>query len=107
MGSNSWPHEKSDLQPDPDLTLGRLDNGLRYVLLAHDEPQNRVGMYLNVQAGSIQETEKQRGLAHYLEHMLFNGTTHYPPGTLVEYFQSIGMGFGADTNAHTGFDETV
>lgn len=105
--SNSWPQEKSDLQPDPDLTFGRLDNGLRYVLLAHDEPQNRVGMYLNVQAGSIQETGKQRGLAHYLEHMLFNGTTHYPPGTLVEYFQSIGMGFGADTNAHTGFDETV
>ncbi len=105
--SNSWPQEKSDLAPDPDLTFGRLDNGLRYVLLAHDEPQNRVGMYLDVQAGSIQETEKQRGLAHYLEHMLFNGTTHYPPGTLVEYFQSIGMGFGADTNAHTGFDETV
>lgn len=105
--SNSWPQEKSDLEPDPDLTFGRLDNGLRYVLLAHDEPQNRVGMYLDVQAGSIQETGKQRGLAHYLEHMLFNGTTHYPPGTLVEYFQSLGMGFGADTNAHTGFDETV
>ena len=105
--STSWPQEKSDLEPDPDLTFGRLDNGLRYVLLAHNEPKNRVGMYLDVQAGSIQETEKQRGLAHYLEHMLFNGTTHYPPGTLVEYFQSIGMGFGADTNAHTGFDETV
>ena len=80
---------------------------LRYVLKQNKEPKNRVAMYLNVQAGSLQETEEQRGVAHYLEHMLFNGTTHYPPGTLVEYFQGIGMDFGADTNAHTSYDETV
>jgi len=105
--STQWPHTESDLDPDPAVYYGRLDNGLRYVILRNQEPRNRVGMYLNVQAGSLNETDAQRGLAHYLEHMLFNGTTHYPPGTLVEYFQSIGMGFGADTNAHTGFDETV
>lgn len=105
--STVWPHEQSDLDPDPALIFGRLENGIRYVLMPNAEPKNRVGIYLNVQAGSLHETEKQRGLAHYLEHMLFNGTTHFPPGTLVEYFQSIGMGFGADTNAHTGFDETV
>ncbi|PID71774.1 MAG: hypothetical protein CSB34_05735 [Desulfobulbus propionicus] len=105
--ATQWPHEVSDLEPDPAVIYGRLDNGLRYVILKNQEPRNRVAMYLDVQAGSLQETEAQRGLAHYLEHMLFNGTTHYPPGTLVEYFQSIGMGFGADTNAHTGFDETV
>jgi zinc protease len=89
------------------LVFGRLSNGLRYVLMANQEPKNRVALYLNVQAGSLQETDRQRGVAHFLEHMLFNGSTHYPPGTLVKYFQSIGMGFGGDTNAHTGYDETV
>ena len=103
----AWPHEGSDLAPDPSLRFGRLDNGLRYVLMVNREPRDRVALYLNVQAGSLHETDDQRGVAHFLEHMLFNGTTHYPPGTLVEYFQSIGMGFGADTNAHTSFDETV
>ncbi len=104
---SGWPQDRSDLQPDPALVFGRLANGLRYVLMASKEPKNRVALYLNVQAGSLQETDEQRGVAHFLEHMLFNGTTHYPPGTLVEYFQSIGMTFGGDTNAHTGFDETV
>lgn len=102
-----WPHDQSDLKPDPTMTFGQLANGLRYVLTANAEPKNRVAMYLNVQAGSLHETEGQRGVAHFLEHMLFNGTTHYPPGTLVEYFQGLGMGFGGDTNAHTSFDETV
>lgn len=105
--STGWPHDHSDLKPDPSLVFGTLENGIRYIIMTNHEPKNRVGMYLNVQAGSLHETDDQRGLAHYLEHMLFNGTTHYPPGTLVEYFQSIGMGFGADTNAHTTYDETV
>ena len=105
--SSGWPHDQSDLKPDPAMTFGQLANGLRYVLTANAEPKNRVAMYLDVQAGSLHETEAQRGVAHFLEHMLFNGTTHYPPGTLVEYFQGLGMGFGGDTNAHTSFDETV
>lgn len=105
--TSGWPQDGSDLQPDPGLVFGRLANGLRYVVVANHEPKNRVALYLDVQAGSLHETDKQRGVAHFLEHMLFNGTTNYPPGTLVEYFQSIGMGFGADTNAHTGFGETV
>jgi len=105
--TSGWPQDQSDLKPDPSLVFGTLENGLRYVILPNQEPKNRVGMYLNIQAGSLYETDDQRGLAHFLEHMLFNGTTHYPPGTLVEYFQSIGMGFGADTNAHTTYDETV
>lgn len=102
-----WPQDESDLKPDPALVFGRLANGVRYVLMANQEPKNRVAMYLGVQAGSLHETEEQRGLAHFLEHMLFNGTTHYPPGTLVEYLQSLGMGFGGDTNARTSFDATV
>ncbi len=105
--TSGWPQDQSDLRPDPALVFGRLANGLRYVLMANPEPKNRVALHLNVQSGSLHETEEQRGVAHFLEHMLFNGTTHYPPGTLVEYFQRIGMGFGGDTNAHTGFDETV
>ena len=105
--TEDWPQDGSDLQPDPALVFGRLGNGLRYVLMANGEPKNRVALYLVVRAGSLHETEEERGLAHFLEHMLFNGTTHYPPGTLIEYFQSLGMGFGGDTNARTGFDRTV
>jgi zinc protease len=102
-----WPHEKSDLPPDPDIFFGRLDNGFRYVLMQNQNPEDRVSMHLNVQAGSANETENQQGLAHFLEHMLFNGSEHFKPGELVKYFQSIGMQFGADANAHTGFYETV
>lgn len=105
--STGWPQDNSDLSPDPALTYGILDNGFRYVIMRNEEPKDRVGLYLNIQAGSLAEDDDQLGYAHYLEHMLFNGTTHYPPGTLVEYFQSIGMGYGSDTNAHTTFDETV
>ncbi|MCK5069067.1 MAG: insulinase family protein, partial [Desulfocapsa sp.] len=105
--STEWPHEKSDLKPDPSFIFGRLDNGFRYILKENSEPRDRVAMSLNIQAGSLNENEDQRGIAHFLEHMLFNGTTHFKPGELVEYFQSIGMSFGGDTNAHTSYDETV
>lgn len=105
--SRGWPHDGSDLRPDPSLRFGTLENGFRYVLMRNNEPPHRVGLFLDIQAGSLHETDDQRGYAHFLEHMLFNGTTHYPPGTLVRYFQSIGMSFGADTNAHTSFNETV
>ncbi len=106
-GGPLWPHERSDLSPDAALVFGRLDSGFRYVLMENSEPQDRVSMRLNVQAGSLNETEEERGLAHFLEHMLFNGTDHFPGGELIEYFQRIGMRFGPDVNAHTGFDETV
>ena len=105
--STGWPFERSDLKPDPSLRHGVLKNGLRYVLKENSEPKDRVAVYLNIQAGSLHETDEQRGYAHFLEHMLFNGSTHFKPGELVEYFQSIGMSFGGDTNAHTSFDETV
>jgi zinc protease len=102
-----WPHEHSDLAPDEDLTFGHLDNGLRYVIEKNDTPKDRVSMHLYVQVGSLFEQENERGIAHFLEHMVFNGSKHFPPGELVKYFQRIGMQFGADANAHTGFDETV
>ncbi|MCD4807452.1 MAG: insulinase family protein, partial [Methanococcoides sp.] len=102
-----WPHEKSDLNPDPAIVFGKLPNGFRYVLMENHEPKARVSMHLNIQAGSMNESDHEQGLAHFLEHMLFNGSTHFKPGELVKYFQSIGMQFGPDANAHTGFYETV
>ena len=104
---SKWPHESSDLLPDPALVFGRLPNGFRYVLMENNRPENRVSMHLNVQTGSLNESDKQQGLAHFLEHMLFCGSEHFKPGELVKYFQTIGMKFGADANAHTGFSETV
>ena len=102
-----WPHEKSDLAPDPAIIYGRLASGLRYILMENKEPRDRVSMHLVVQAGSMSEDEHEQGYAHFLEHMLFNGSKHFKPGELVKFFQSIGMRFGGDANAHTGFCETV
>lgn len=102
-----WPHEKSDLLPDPAVIFGKLPNGFRYVLMENHRPKDRVSIHLDVQAGSLHESDDQQGLAHFLEHMLFNGSTNFKPGELVKYFQSIGMQFGPDANAHTGFNETV
>ncbi|MDX2448563.1 MAG: insulinase family protein [Desulfobacterales bacterium] len=107
VSSSVWPHEKTDLPLDSEIVCGRLDNGFRYVLMQNQNPKDRVSMHLNIQAGSANETASQQGLAHFLEHMLFNGSEHFKPGELVKYFQSIGMQFGADANAHTGFYETV
>lgn len=101
------PQEDSDIQPDPAVTWGVLDNGLRYAIFPNSEPPNRVSMRLYVDAGSLMENDDQQGLAHFLEHMAFNGTTNFPAGEMVEYFQRLGMGFGNHTNAHTSFNETV
>ena len=104
---SAWPHAKSDLRPDPAVVFGNLENGFRYVLMVNHEPKDRVSMHLNIQAGSIYESDTQQGLAHFLEHLLFCGSTNFKPGEIVKYFQSIGMQFGPDANAHTGFNETV
>ncbi len=97
----------SDLKPDPAARFGALPNGVRYVVRANAEPKQRASLRLVVLAGSFMEKEQQRGLAHFLEHMAFNGSAHYPAGTLVEFFQRMGMNFGGDTNAYTSFDQTV
>jgi len=101
-----WPHEAGDLEPDPNLIFGKLPNSFRYVLLKNGTPRDRVSMHLMIEAGSVHETDAQQGLAHFLEHMLFNGSAHFPPGELVKYFQRIGMDFGPDANASTGFYRT-
>jgi len=102
-----FPQAASDLPADPAAHFGALPNGIRYVILPNREPKNRASLRLLVLSGSLEEAANQRGLAHFLEHMAFNGSTHYPPGTLVEYFQRLGMSFGGDTNAYTSWDHTA
>jgi len=92
---------------DPLVRTGKLANGFTYYILHNEEPKNRVMMYLVNKAGSVLEDEDQRGLAHFMEHMSFNGTKHFPHNELVNYLQKAGVRFGADINAYTSFDETV
>ncbi|MEE8572231.1 MAG: insulinase family protein [Gemmatimonadota bacterium] len=97
----------SPLPVDPGVVVGQLDNGMRYYIRANERPEKRAELRLVVNAGSVLEDEDQRGLAHFLEHMAFNGTEHFEKQELIDYLQFIGMRFGADVNAYTGFDETV
>lgn len=92
---------------DPAVRQGQLDNGLRYYIRANTEPEGRAELRLAVNAGSIQEDDDQRGLAHFVEHMAFNGTERFAEPELVRYLESVGTRFGPDLNAYTSFDETV
>ncbi|MDR3335415.1 MAG: insulinase family protein [Treponema sp.] len=86
---------------------GTLPNGLRYYILENTKPENRAYLTLAVNAGSVLETEEERGLAHFTEHMAFNGTVRFPEQELINYLRSLGMRFGPDVNAYTTYDETV
>jgi zinc protease len=92
---------------DPAVKTGTLPNGIRYFIRENKRPANRVSMRLAVDAGAIQEDGDQRGLAHFIEHMAFNGTEHFKPGELVSFLESIGARFGPHVNASTSFDETI
>ncbi len=92
---------------DSSLTIGTLPNGMRYYIRANRRPAKRAMVWLAVNAGAIQEDDDQRGLAHFLEHMAFNGTKHFPHNNLIDVIQRAGMTFGGDLNAYTSFDETV
>jgi zinc protease len=92
---------------DPKVRYGKLDNGLTYYIRANKEPKQRADFYIAQNVGAILENDNQNGLAHFLEHMAFNGTKHYPGKGILNYLESIGVKFGADINAHTGLDETV
>ena len=95
------------LPMDPAVRVGTLPNGLRYYIRRNAKPEQRAELRLVVNAGSILEDDDQQGLAHFIEHMAFNGTTHFAKNDIVKYLESIGVRFGADLNAYTGFDETV
>lgn len=92
---------------DPNVRIGTLDNGLTYYIRKNSQPANRADFYIAQKVGSIQEEENQRGLAHFLEHMCFNGTTHFPGDALKQYLERIGVKFGENLNAYTSVDETV
>ncbi len=106
--------QKSDLADyadliinDPDVRYGTLDNGLTYYVCSNDKPSGTAELRLVIKAGSVLEDETQLGLAHLLEHMLFNGTEKYPANELIDFLESLGMEFGPDLNAYTSFDNTV
>jgi len=95
------------LPVDPSIRTGALENGLRYYVRENRRPEERAELRLVVNAGSVLEDDDQRGLAHFVEHMAFNGTEHFARQSLVEFMESIGMRFGPGLNASTGFDETT
>jgi zinc protease len=97
----------SPIPVDPNVRVGKLSNGLTYYIRKNTKPDNKVELRLAVNTGSVLEDKDQRGLAHFMEHMNFNGSKHFPKNELVNYLQKIGVQFGADLNAYTGFDETV
>jgi zinc protease len=105
----SMAQDKADskLPIDPKVKVGKLDNGLTYYIRQNKKPENKVELRLVVNAGSINEDDDQQGLAHFTEHMAFNGSANFEKNDIVSFLQSIGVEFGADLNAYTGFDETV
>lgn len=92
---------------DSSVRTGKLENGLTYYIKKNGKPENKVDLRLVINAGSILENDDQQGLAHFMEHMCFNGTKRFPKNKLVDYLQSIGVKFGQHLNAYTSFDETV
>lgn len=91
----------------PQVRTGTLPNGLTYYIMRNQEPKGQADFFLAQRTGSVQEKENERGLAHFLEHMAFNGSEHFPGNSLITYLESIGVKFGADLNAYTSTDETV
>ncbi len=102
-----WAFEDSDLPVDPDYRFGRLDNGLRYIVRPNATPAGQGMVWMWFHGGSLFENEDERGYAHFVEHMAFNGSTNVPEGEMVRLLEREGLAFGADTNASTGFDQTI
>ena len=102
-----WAFEQSDVPVDPGYRFGKLGNGLRYVIRQNATPKGTALVRMQIDAGSLDESEAERGFAHYVEHMAFNGSTHVPEGEMVKLLERNGLTFGADTNAQTGFEQTT
>ncbi len=105
--ARAWNYADSDIAVDPNIVFGVLPNGMKYALLKNSTPKDSVAMRMRFDVGSFAESEDQRGLAHFLEHMAFNGSTHVPEGDMIKLLERKGLAFGADTNASTSFDETI
>ncbi|MBN1986389.1 MAG: insulinase family protein [Prolixibacteraceae bacterium] len=106
-GAQNTVNLSDPLPQDPNISKGVLENGMTYYVRANNTPENRAELFLVVRAGSVDEDDDQQGLAHFAEHMAFNGTKNFPKHELINYFESIGMEFGPEINAYTSFDETV
>jgi len=107
-GINAQQFKQDDVIPfDKNVKTGKLSNGMTYFIRSNKKPENRCELRLVVNAGSVLEDENQQGLAHFVEHMCFNGTKNFHKNELVNYLESIGMKFGPEINAYTSFDETV
>ncbi|MBX3484909.1 pitrilysin family protein [Phenylobacterium sp.] len=107
LAPGEWPQGQSDLKPDPAIRFGALPNGMRYALRRQTIPAGQAAFRLWFGAGSMMETDEQAGLAHFLEHMAFNGSKKVKEGEMVKILERLGLAFGADTNASTGFSETI
>jgi len=107
FGLNSFAQMAMPIPMDPNVRYGKLDNGMTYYIRHNEKPDNRADFYIAQKVGSVLEEENQRGLAHFLEHMAFNGTTNLPGMTLRNYLQSRGIKFGENLNAGTGIDQTI
>jgi zinc protease len=99
-------HEASDLDVDPNVEYGRLENGLRFAVRSNATPTKTATLLMRIDTGSINESDETRGLAHFLEHMAFNGSKNIPEGEMIKRLEKFGLAFGPDTNASTGFFET-
>ncbi len=102
-----YPELDEQMPFDPNVRKGTLDNGMTWYVEQKSEPRERVQLWVAVRVGAVHEDDDQLGLAHYVEHMAFNGTEHFPKNDLIKYLESIGTKFGAHLNAHTSFEETV
>ena len=106
-GEINFPHEATDLPPESRVEYGRLENGLRYAVMQNATPSKTATLLMRIDTGSLNEADDERGLAHFLEHMAFNGSKNIPEGEMIPRLEKFGLAFGADTNASTGFDETI
>lgn len=102
-----WPQDDSDLKPETEAVFGTLENGMRYIIMPNSEPPERLSIRLHIDVGSLMEDDDQQGLAHFLEHMVFNGSKNFTPDELIPRMQRLGIAFGAHVNAYTSFNETV
>jgi zinc protease len=102
-----WAFQASDIPVDPAYRFGRLANGMRYVIRQNATPRGTAAVRMEIAAGSLDETDSERGFAHFVEHMAFNGSTHVPEGEMVRLLEREGLAFGADTNAQTSFEQTT
>jgi zinc protease len=105
--ANGWGVKLTDVTPDPAIRYGTLPNGMKYAIMRNATPKGTASVRLRFAFGSIGENDNERGLAHFIEHMAFNGTTHVPEGDMVKILERQGLKFGPDTNAMTGFDSTI